>query len=96
MGKEPVYFLNNAPPQTGANNNTAKEIREIDSWFADFVEKMKTDFDRPLHDQQILFSLFREIERIALESDNIDLLISKMRLSIKYWEYYKNIYHDEK
>ena len=103
MEKDSVSILKNAPAQTGANNNTKPKvfadavapeyIREIRSRCADFVATMKSC---DVHDHQLISGFLGEIERMALESNNVDLLISKMRLYISSWENYEHIDHDVK
>lgn len=100
MEEDSIRILKNAPSQTGANNNTKPKvftdavapeyIREIRSRCTDFVATMKSC---DVQDHQLISGFLKEIERIALESNNVDLLVSHYRLYVKCWENYEHIDH---
>lgn len=100
MDKKSICISQGMPEQKGANTNKKPKIftdavvpehtREIRSRCIDFVATMKSC---GVHDDQLIDGFLKEIQRIALESGNVDMLIRHMRDYIGSWENYEHIDH---
>ena len=103
MDKKTICVSQGMPEQKSANTNkkpkiftdavVPEHIREIRSRCTDFVATMKSC---GIDDYLLIDGFMKEIQRIALESDNVDTLVRHMRDYVRCWENYEHIDHDAK